>query len=298
MNLTDTQLEQLAELAGTAARAAGRIIAENRDREVAVEQKPVGGNPASQVVTEVDRQAQAAIIDLLEPTLTGFGLALLAEESPDDGSRFREQAFWSIDPLDGTLAFVQGEPGFAVSIGLVARDGSPLIGVIHDPVTGRHYRAIRGHGARRDAVSVRCKAPDTQRPLTMRTDQSFREHPWLGATLAALEELADSLGLPGAQIDYCLGGVMNACGILDDPNRCYIKYPRTGECGGSLWDYAATACLLQEAGGVATDIFGHTLELNRPGSSFMNHRGLLYAGSAAIGRGAIKMHADLAARFA
>ncbi len=78
-------------------------------------------------------------------------------------------------------------------------------------------------------------------------------------------------------IKFCAGAVMNACGILEEPNSCYFKYPRTGDSGGSLWDYAAKACLFGEAGAVASDIHGHPLALNRADSTFMNHRGLLYA---------------------
>ena len=47
--------------------------------------------------------------------------------------------------------------------------------------------------------------------------------------------------------------------------------------GGSLWDYAATACLFGEAGAVVSDVHGDPLDLNRSDSTFMNHRGAVYA---------------------
>ena len=295
MNLTDEQLHELAALAAEAARAAGAVIAARRGGGVEVRHKSVGTCIASQVVTEVDHLAQAAILDRLEPTLAPYGLALLTEESADDGKRLERHAFWSIDPMDGTLAFIQDTPGFTVSIALVARDGMPLIGVAYDPVEGVLYRAIRGHGAGRDGRPLRAPALDPARPLILSTDFSFRDHPWFEATREGLESLAADLGLPGAAVEFHIGAVANACRVLETPNHCYFKYPRADAGGGSLWDYAATACLLQEAGGVATDIHGRPLELNRPDTTFMNHRGLLYAPHPRPAEGVTALHRRLSA---
>jgi fructose-1,6-bisphosphatase/inositol monophosphatase family enzyme len=65
--------------------------------------------------------AQAAVLEVLAPTFKAYDLGLLTEELADDGSRFEKDYFWSIDPLDGTLPFTQGKPGYAVSIALVRR---------------------------------------------------------------------------------------------------------------------------------------------------------------------------------
>lgn len=57
----------------------------------------------------------------------------------------------------------------------------------------------------------------------------------------------------------------------------YFKFPKSQQGGGSVWDYAATARLFEEAGGIVTDIHGGCLDLNRPDSHFMNHRGVIYS---------------------
>jgi 3'-phosphoadenosine 5'-phosphosulfate (PAPS) 3'-phosphatase len=100
--LTQGVLTGLAKLAEQAALAAGRIIASRRRIDVRARFKPVGSSEASQVVTEVDHLAQAAILTLLQPTCAAFDLALLTEEAPDDGGRLEKPAFWCIDPLDGS----------------------------------------------------------------------------------------------------------------------------------------------------------------------------------------------------
>lgn len=122
MQLTPQDLKQLADLACDAAREAGVLIARYSEREVAVQHKAGGDSLASQVVTEVDELSQVIVLRQLEPTLERYELALLSEESPDDGRRLQRDYFWCIDPLDGTLPFTRRIPGYSVAIALVARD--------------------------------------------------------------------------------------------------------------------------------------------------------------------------------
>ena len=86
-------LEELTRLAVQAALEAGELIRFYRDREVEVLHKEGGDTYASQVVTEVDRKAQDAILQVLGPSCEEFGLAVLTEENEDDGSRFEKQCF-------------------------------------------------------------------------------------------------------------------------------------------------------------------------------------------------------------
>ena len=76
---------------------------------------------------------------------------------------------------------------------------------------------------------------------------------------------------------------MNACKVLTNPFACYLKLPKA-DGGGSLWDYAATACLFKEAGAVATDVYGKNFELNRGDSTLMCHRGILFATNESLAR--------------
>lgn len=69
---------------------------------------------------------------------------------------------------------------------------------------------------------------------------------------------------------------MNACWVLEQSPACYFKFPKPENGGGSLWDFAATACLFNQAKAQASDIYGQPLDLNRPDSTFMNHRGILF----------------------
>ncbi len=276
--MNNINLQELCQLAKVAARAAGEIINTYYLRNVDVQYKAVGSSTASQVVTEVDHKTQAAIVDILLPSCKKFDLALVAEESIDDELRQQKQAFWCIDPMDGTLAFINKTAGFSVSIALVAKNGKALIGVIYDPLTDGLYHAIDGQGAYKNGKLLRPPELSSEQPLILRTDPSFETHPWMEQTLAGLQSIAERLGFKGAEIQYDAGAVLKAIHIFDHLNSCYFKYPRKENSGGSIWDYAATACLFNEAGAIATDISGLPFELNRVGSTFMNHHGVLYCG--------------------
>ncbi len=283
MKLSGNELSELADLAIEAATTAGEMIARSRPKEI--EHKSSSGSLASQVVTEVDRRSEAIILETLSPTLKRFELGLLTEEQPDDGGRFRTDYFWCIDPIDGTLPFIEGTPGYAVSIGLVRRDGTPTIGVVYDPVGEIVIHAIAGEGLFRNGqlwgpqkLGQHLRSGTV---LSLFTDKSFLSDARHEQITTALEELGRDMGLTGLHVDASAGAAMNACKVLGGPPACYVKLPKQNG-GGSLWDYAATACIFGEAGAVATDIYGHAFELNRADSTLMCHRGILFATDATL----------------
>ena len=268
-------LGELTQHAVQAALDAGALIRSYRDREVEVLHKEGGDTYASQVVTEVDRKAQDAILRILGPSCEEYEIALLTEESEDDGSRFEKECFWCIDPMDGTLHFIRGEPGYSVSIALVARDGSPMIGVVFDPVHDVLWQATKGQGVRRNGEPWTLDASSQE--LTFTYDRSFKDHSERDRVLRELEGYAYSIGLKKLASTQFGGAVINACHALESAPGCHFKFAKPQEGGGSLWDYAATACLYKEAGAVVGDVHGAPLDLNRPDSTFMNHRGAVYA---------------------
>lgn len=274
MKLSAADLSELADLAISAATEAGQMIARSQPTEV--QHKAGTDSLAAQVVTEIDRRSEDLILDRLTPTLERFDLGLLTEEREDDGGRLRFDHFWCIDPLDGTLPFIERTPGYAVSIALVDRAGSPRIGVVYDPVEATVVHAIAGVGAFRDRRPWPIEPQPRGDVLSVFADRSFLSRDDHDDVVDALEQIARDMGQTGIELHAEGGAVMNACGVLASPPACYFKYPApTG--GGSLWDFAAMACLFQEVGAVATDIHGGPLDLNRADSSYMNHRGVLFA---------------------
>ena len=273
--MKDLNLEKLTEIAVYAAKKAGGVITDFSKQEIEVEHKDGGHTYASQVVTEVDRKAQDTILGSLNPSLNEYDFALLTEESEDDLSRFEKEYFWCIDPLDGTLPFTRKEPGYSVSIALVSRDGSPQIGVVYDPVDDILWQATKGLGVKRNDRPWKMQPRGEE--LVFTYDRSFEDHPNRLRVLQELEKYAGSVGLQGVVATQYGGAVINACHALESTPGCHFKFAKPEEGGGSIWDYAATACLFEQAGAFVSDVHGEPLDLNRPDSTFMNHRGAVYA---------------------
>ena len=273
-------LNDLTRKAVRASLEAGELIRSYQDQDVEVLHKEGGDTYASQVVTEVDHKAQEAILRILEPTCREFDLALLTEESEDDRSRFEKEYFWCIDPLDGTLPFTRKEPGYSVSIALVSRQGLPQIGVVYDPVHDVLWQATKRQGLLRNGIAW--KMQPRGKELVFTYDRSFESHPERCRVLTELENYAESIGLQGVTASQFGGAVINACHSLESAPGCHFKFAKPQEGGGSIWDYAATACLFEEGGAIVSDVHGDPLDLNRNDSTFMNHRGAVYATDQAL----------------
>jgi len=278
MHLKSTDLTNLCQTAIKAAQQAGKLISEYANKNIEVKNKEAADSLASQVVTEVDVKAQKVILDILSPTLSEYDLALLAEESTDDKSRFQKDYFWCIDPMDGTLAFTEKTPGYAVSIALVSKTGEPVIGVVFDPSTQNLYHAIKDQGAFKNNQAWHPHLSIQNNPVfTLHMDRTFLEYEHYEDFISKLKNSLAEKNIGELKIQKQAGAVLNAIWVLDRAPGCYFKLPKATPGGGSLWDFAATACIFNELGAPAKNYDGSALDLNRSDSTFMNHRGVLYA---------------------
>ena len=268
-------LSQLNEIAIKASLSAGKVIQKYMNDDVKVEEKKGGSSYASQVVTAVDIECEKVILSHLLPTCNELDLALLSEETEDDGSRFEEDFFWCIDPMDGTLAFINKKPGFSVSIALIAKDGTPYIGVVFDPSTDTLYHAIKGNGAFKNGSPWEIK--HTNDHLTYVTDRKLKDTPREAEIENLLHENVKKLSLNGVTEISGAGSVLNGILVLENGPACMLKLPKKESGGGSIWDFAATACIYQELGLPATNFEGGRLDLNRKDGTFMNQEGIFYS---------------------
>ncbi len=265
----------LKNIAIKAARSAGEIIQQHMNDDIVVHTKQGGDNYASQVVTEVDKACETVILSHLLPTCQEFDIALLSEETEDDGGRFQKDFFWCIDPMDGTLAFINKHPGFSVSIALIAKDGTPQIGVVFNPSTNVIYYAIKGQGAYKNNEIWKIK--HTNNHLTYVTDGKLNDTPNANKIKELLNNKVTQLSLNGIKEIDGAGSVLNGILVLENGPACMLKFPKKANGGGSIWDFAATACIYNELGLPATNFAGQPLDLNKTNGSFMNHEGVFYA---------------------
>ncbi len=288
MELTPHDLQKLCGSAVSAALKAGNLISSYAEKDLEVKNKGVGDTLASQVVTEVDVMAQDIILGMLKKVTKEYDLGTLGEESPDNHERFEKEYFWAIDPIDGTLAFINKEEGYSTSIALVSKSGEPIIGVIFDPINKTIYQAIKGQGAFMSGREWTVESEEDA-PLSFINGKSFLEHPLKEATLKEMEAISQKLGYKGLAEKYQGGAAMISNWVLETAPACYFAYPKKVDGGGSIWDFAASACIFKEAGAWVSDIDGNPLDLNRPDSTYLNHHGVLYATSEELAREIIAM---------
>ncbi len=230
-------MHPMVNIAVRAARAAGGIIVRYMDRVDAI---PVTSKDRNDFVTEVDRAAEREIVRIVRRAYPSHGI--LAEE----GARRRGEEYeWVIDPLDGTTNYLHGFPFFAVSIGILRR-GRPEHAVVYDPLRQEIFAASRGAGATLDDRRIRVRRTRGLEGALLGTGFPPRIGPHLDRYLAMFRGLfQDTAGIRRAG-SAALDLAYVAAGRLDG----------FWEMGLKPWDMAAGALLVQEAGGIVTDLTG------------------------------------------
>ncbi|MFF7143207.1 inositol monophosphatase family protein [Streptomyces nodosus] len=226
----DGRLEtELLEIALEAATRAGAFLRDGRPEDLGVAATKTS---AIDVVTEMDIAAEKLITGLLTDRRPEDGL--LGEEGASvEGTSGVE---WVIDPIDGTVNYLYGLPGWAISIA-ARKDGETLVGVVHAPMRGEIFRAVRGEGAFLNDRPVRVRpAPDLGFALVGTGFGYLTERKIHQAEVVRqlIPEVRDIRRAGSAAIDLC----DVAAGRLD------AYYER----GLNPWDYAAGDLIAREAG--------------------------------------------------
>lgn len=137
------------DLAADMADAARRVTLAAAERVLACDDKADGG--AFDPVTEADREAERVMRALVEARFPDHGIA--GEEMALREARGR--LGWSLDPIDGTRAFICGLPGWTTLIALL-EDGAPVLGLIDAPRLDERYVGASGRAwLVRDGIETR-----------------------------------------------------------------------------------------------------------------------------------------------
>jgi len=224
---------------------AGRRILDVYERDFAVEEKQ-DGSP----LTLADRAAHEVIsagLAALDPACP-----VLSEEATEISwaERRRWRRLWLVDPLDGTREFVSRNGEFTVNIALI-ETGEPVLGVVHVPLLGLTYHAVRGQGAfcrRKDepARPIHARPCAGGPPIVV----TSRSHPG--------EQLAGFLKRLGPHETVAMGSALKFCLVAEGTADLYPRLGPTME-----WDTAAAHCIVEAAGGRITDTTGRPLVYNK-----------------------------------
>jgi myo-inositol-1(or 4)-monophosphatase len=223
----------------SAAREAGALALEYfrpGARTSAQVKAKVGGSP----VTDADLAADSLMRRRLREALPGAGW--LSEETLDDFERLSRRSLLVVDPIDGTRAFIIGDPRWAVSAAFVI-DGRPIAGVVHAPALDETYAAALGAGATLNGAPLRADAgwPPRLAAGPKPTIQAMADK------LAASIEVAPRV--PSLAYRFC----MAARGVFDFAIAAENSHD---------WDIAAADLLLEEAAARLLDASGERLLYN------------------------------------
>jgi len=203
-----------------------------------------------EAVTEADRASQRLIVAALTKQFPGDGI--IGEES-DTGTTITCDVNnplgrnWLIDPIDGTNNFISGYGAFAVCIGLLDR-GEPVLGVVYDVTRDHLYAAARGLGATLNGKPIKAlTTPLGDSSMLMLTsnliDKNGRCPQWACKFIGQTVWKSRILGSAALEASQVAAGVAHGAITVN----------------GKLWDAAAPAAIVLEAGGTFTDLSGKAI---------------------------------------
>ena len=227
-----------------------------------------------------------AVLEVLVPVLPGLQkerLVHLLERG--NGSGGQGKRFWTLDPIDGTKGFIRGDQ-YAIALALI-EDGKVVLGVLGCPAlptdaltTGGTSRGVLLDGAQGDPqVLMRpMDAPQNVRPIQARADVQLADAVFCESVEKAhtaqsrSSRIAEMLGVRAApvRIDSQCKYAAVARGDAD----VYLRLPAKKGYVEKIWDHAAGAFLVEQAGGCVTDMDGRRLDFAQ-GRELALNRGIV-----------------------
>jgi myo-inositol-1(or 4)-monophosphatase len=227
------------------ARGASKIILEHYGKVARLTKTHVAAS--EEAVTDADRASQRFIVAGLKKRFPDDGI--IGEES-DTGESITFDCTdpsgrnWVIDPIDGTNNFISGLANFAVCIGLLD-GGYPVLGVVYDVTRDWVYSAAKGHGAWLGSKQLEAPTtPISDSSMVMMTsnliDKAGRCPQWASRFLGQTMIKTRILGSAALEAVQVAAGVAHGSITVN----------------GKLWDVAAPAAIVLEAGGKLTSLTG------------------------------------------
>ncbi len=201
----------------------------------------------SSPLTEADRQAH----EIIKATLSDTGLPLLSEEGKLTPFEERKdwEAFWLVDPLDGTKEFIKRNGEFTVNIALI-KNGTPVLGVVFVPVTGLLYFGEEHSGSHYSMINANDTAKaaevlEVARPLPSVTQPegytivASRSH----NTPETEDFIVEKRKVHGEVHTISAGSSLKLCLVAEGKAQVYPRLAPTME-----WDTAAGHAVAKYAG--------------------------------------------------
>ena len=219
-------LREKAALAERAARAAGEML--EHHGAFRVERKA-----ENDFVTEMDLKSEALIRELLLTACPGDGF--YGEEG---GGADHVPGRWIVDPIDGTANFMRGERAYTISIAY-EQEGALVIGCVYCPGTDELYLAVKGEGATCNGQPIHVSDVARLRDAIVHIGLGHRNPEILAQTEPVFFDLVRAI----SDIRRSGSAAYDLCCVAAGRADAFIEQ------GIFLFDYAAGAVILREAGG-------------------------------------------------
>ena len=202
----------------------------------------VHGKGPQDLVTDLDFAMERAIKAALLEAYPGD--AFIGEEENHD--ELDDDRTWVCDPIDGTVNFTQGIPYYGIQLALLV-DRAPVFSLIHLPVLGETYVAVKGQGAFLNGVRLQADPSMTlSRALVTFGDFSKSNPSSRGFQLKAMGALLSQalrVRIQGASsVDFAF--------VAAGRNSCHILFTK------NIWELAPGLLLTEEAGCMTSEIDG------------------------------------------
>ncbi|ABI77962.1 inositol monophosphatase family protein [Hyphomonas neptunium ATCC 15444] len=196
-------------------------------------------------VTEADLAVNRLCLKQLQTARPDYGW--LSEETLDDPAARAKSRVWVVDPIDGTRAYISGDPHWCIALAIV-EEGEAVASVLYAPALSRMYSARKGAGAFLNGNAIHVSLRDAEDGLRLITNEGLVTHPawkepWPRVEIARPKPNATLL-----RMAHVATGEWDAALVLAEK---------------SDWDLAAGTVLVHEAGGHATTHLGEAFVFNQ-----------------------------------
>lgn len=222
-----------------------------------VQELQVSKKGVADFVSLADHRAEQTIYEELSAARPKYGFVMEERgeiEGVDNSNR------WIVDPLDGTTNFLHGLPQFAISIAL-ERDRQPFAGVVYNPVTDELFWAEKGAGAFLNDRRIRVSQRSDLNECVFACGLPFAGRPGRERALKEAERV----------LEQTAGVRRFGSAALDLAFVAAGRFDAFWERDLNIWDVAAGALIVREAGGMVSDIEG--------GEKFLTEGSILAANS-------------------
>jgi len=214
---------------------------------------------------------------IIQNIISVLGHPILSEESVDDKKRLDSKKIWIIDPLDGTSDFIKKTGEFTIMISLV-EDHIPILGVIYWPTKKKLYLAQKGQGAFKSDNGAWSK-------LSVSKISEFENCRAVGSRYHISEIEKNLIKRLNISQFTSKGSSLKVVDISSGNAELYFTTTNKIK----QWDTCASYCLITEAGGKMTDMFGNDLKYN---TERLNHENGLLVSNGLIHNHIIKIYRE------